>query len=105
MSLDFVPADTGGIGPEHAHKTLESQFRFSLLTANDAFFIIEVLWVHIVISVNLSNDEDETLSITSSEITPRTKGKHLTLEARLKENQALIHGGPLVISRIVPEVL
>ncbi|GBL70900.1 hypothetical protein AVEN_161529-1, partial [Araneus ventricosus] len=52
MGLDFLPASTGGMGPELAHKTLESQLRFALLTANDAFFIIEVLWVQIVISVN-----------------------------------------------------
>ncbi|GBN91656.1 hypothetical protein AVEN_189008-1 [Araneus ventricosus] len=43
MGLDFVPASTGGMGTELEHKTLESQFRFSLLTANDAHFIIEVL--------------------------------------------------------------
>ncbi|GBM32503.1 hypothetical protein AVEN_156597-1 [Araneus ventricosus] len=52
MGLDFVPAITGGMGPNLAHKTLESQFRLSLLTENDAFFIIEVLWFQIVISVN-----------------------------------------------------
>ncbi|GBM10663.1 hypothetical protein AVEN_7934-1 [Araneus ventricosus] len=50
--LSLVPATTGGMGPELAHKTLESQFRFSLLTANDVFFTIEVLWVQTVISVN-----------------------------------------------------
>ncbi|GBN29468.1 hypothetical protein AVEN_151826-1 [Araneus ventricosus] len=43
--LDFVPASTGRMEPELARKTLESQFRVSLLTANDAFFIIEDLWV------------------------------------------------------------
>ncbi|GBL94483.1 hypothetical protein AVEN_235588-1 [Araneus ventricosus] len=53
MCLDFVPASRVGMGPELAHKTLESQFRFSLLTANHALFIIEVLWVQIVIGVNL----------------------------------------------------
>ncbi|GBL97041.1 hypothetical protein AVEN_254091-1 [Araneus ventricosus] len=40
ICLDFVPATTCGMGTELAHKTLESQFRFPLLTANDAFFII-----------------------------------------------------------------
>ncbi|GBN60376.1 hypothetical protein AVEN_70757-1, partial [Araneus ventricosus] len=52
MGLDFAVASTGGMGPKLAHKALESQFRVSLLTANDAFFIVEDLWVHIVISVN-----------------------------------------------------
>ncbi|GBM00860.1 hypothetical protein AVEN_140136-1, partial [Araneus ventricosus] len=51
MGLDFFSASTGGMVPEFAHKTLESQFRLSLFTANDDFFIIEVLWVQIVISV------------------------------------------------------
>ncbi|GBN63813.1 hypothetical protein AVEN_190365-1 [Araneus ventricosus] len=32
MGLDFFPARTGGMGPEFAHRTLESQLRFSLLT-------------------------------------------------------------------------
>ncbi|GBN10476.1 hypothetical protein AVEN_187276-1, partial [Araneus ventricosus] len=50
--FDFIQVSTGGMGPEIAHKTLESKFHFSLLTANDAFLIIEVLWVQIVISVN-----------------------------------------------------
>ncbi|GBO01219.1 hypothetical protein AVEN_203790-1 [Araneus ventricosus] len=54
MGLDFDPASTVEMRPEIAHKTLESQFRFSLLTVNDAFFIIEVLWVQIVISVKKS---------------------------------------------------
>ncbi|GBL82339.1 hypothetical protein AVEN_252500-1 [Araneus ventricosus] len=53
MGLEFVAASTGGMGPELSHKTLEYQFRFSLLNANDAFFIIEVLWVQIVHSVNV----------------------------------------------------
>ncbi|GBM54027.1 hypothetical protein AVEN_185629-1, partial [Araneus ventricosus] len=53
MGLDFVPASGGGMGPELPHKTLESQFRFSLITANVAFFIIEVVWVQIVINVNV----------------------------------------------------
>ncbi|GBM59550.1 hypothetical protein AVEN_63065-1 [Araneus ventricosus] len=53
MGLDFVPASIGRIGPEFAHKPLESRLRFSLLTANDAFFIIEVLWVQIVVSINV----------------------------------------------------
>ncbi|GBM96668.1 hypothetical protein AVEN_29486-1 [Araneus ventricosus] len=39
MGLDFVPASTGGMEPSLAHKTLESQFRFSLISANDAFFM------------------------------------------------------------------
>ncbi|GBM07564.1 hypothetical protein AVEN_230005-1 [Araneus ventricosus] len=53
MDLDFVPASIGGMGLDFAHKTLESQFRpNSFVTANDVFFIIEVLWVQIVISVN-----------------------------------------------------
>ncbi|GBN22656.1 hypothetical protein AVEN_11253-1 [Araneus ventricosus] len=50
---DFVLASTGGLGPELAHKTLESQFHVSLLTTNDAFFIIEDLWVQIVMSINV----------------------------------------------------
>ncbi|GBO43562.1 hypothetical protein AVEN_140972-1 [Araneus ventricosus] len=53
MGLVSVPASTDGVGPELAYKALESQFRFSWLTANDAFFIIEVLWVQIVISVSV----------------------------------------------------
>ncbi|GBN80042.1 hypothetical protein AVEN_212781-1 [Araneus ventricosus] len=52
MGLDFVSDSTGGMGPKFAHKTLESQFRLSLLTANDVFFIIEVLGVQIAIGVN-----------------------------------------------------
>ncbi|GBM86898.1 hypothetical protein AVEN_161986-1, partial [Araneus ventricosus] len=48
MGLDFVLASTGGMGT--AHKTLESQFRDS--DSKDAFFIIEDLWVQIVINVN-----------------------------------------------------
>ncbi|GBM09063.1 hypothetical protein AVEN_87675-1 [Araneus ventricosus] len=52
MGFHFVPASTGGMGPELGHKTLESQFRFSLLIAIDAFFIVEVLWVQIVSIVN-----------------------------------------------------
>ncbi|GBM10231.1 hypothetical protein AVEN_177498-1 [Araneus ventricosus] len=52
MSLYFVLASTGGMVPKLAYKTLESQFRVSLLTANDASFIIEDLWDQIAISVN-----------------------------------------------------
>ncbi|GBL76010.1 hypothetical protein AVEN_234324-1 [Araneus ventricosus] len=55
MGLDFAPASTSGMGAEFAQKTLESQFRFFLLTGNDAFFIIEVLWVQIVLDVNDSS--------------------------------------------------
>ncbi|GBM90686.1 hypothetical protein AVEN_217560-1 [Araneus ventricosus] len=54
MGLDFFPASACGMEPELAHIALESQFRFSLLTANDAFYIIEVLWMQIVISVNIA---------------------------------------------------
>ncbi|GBM54223.1 hypothetical protein AVEN_142273-1 [Araneus ventricosus] len=39
MGLDFAPANTDGMGLELAHKILESQFRFSLFTANDAFIL------------------------------------------------------------------
>ncbi|GBN08369.1 hypothetical protein AVEN_55592-1 [Araneus ventricosus] len=35
MGLDFVPASTCGMGPEFAHKTLEFQFRVSLIIVND----------------------------------------------------------------------
>ncbi|GBM26674.1 hypothetical protein AVEN_241330-1 [Araneus ventricosus] len=52
MGLDFVRASTGGMLSELAYETLELQFRFSLLTANDIFFITEVVWVQIVISVD-----------------------------------------------------
>ncbi|GBO27621.1 hypothetical protein AVEN_239945-1 [Araneus ventricosus] len=52
IDMDLVLASKGGMGPELAYKTLESQFHVSLLTANDAFFIIEDLWVRVVISVN-----------------------------------------------------
>ncbi|GBM90264.1 hypothetical protein AVEN_248027-1 [Araneus ventricosus] len=51
IGLDFVLASTGGMAPVFAHKTLEFQFRFPLLTANDAFFIIEVICVQIAVSV------------------------------------------------------
>ncbi|GBN65890.1 hypothetical protein AVEN_135670-1 [Araneus ventricosus] len=51
MGFYFIPASTGEIGPELAHETLESQLPFSLLTANDTFFIIEIPWAQIVISV------------------------------------------------------
>ncbi|GBM10925.1 hypothetical protein AVEN_171414-1 [Araneus ventricosus] len=54
MGLDFVRASTGGMEPDLAHITLESQFRFPLLPTNDAFFIIEVFWIQIVMSDNYS---------------------------------------------------
>ncbi|GBN80492.1 NPC intracellular cholesterol transporter 1 [Araneus ventricosus] len=67
MGLDFVLASTGGMGPELAHKILEFQFRVSLITVNDAFFIIENLRVQIVISVNEPPDiEDSNFSPVSS---------------------------------------
>ncbi|GBM69743.1 hypothetical protein AVEN_75386-1 [Araneus ventricosus] len=56
-----VPASTSGMGPELPHRTLESRFSFSLLSANDAFVIIEVLWVQIVISVNLQRPESASV--------------------------------------------
>ncbi|GBO31764.1 hypothetical protein AVEN_269239-1 [Araneus ventricosus] len=66
MGLDFVLAISGGMGTELAHKTLESQFRVSLLTANDAFFIIEDFWVQIVISVNAKYRKDLQCNRVSS---------------------------------------
>ncbi|GBN36755.1 hypothetical protein AVEN_60938-1 [Araneus ventricosus] len=62
MGLDFVPASIGGMEPEIAHKTLESQSYISLFTANDVFFIIEVLWLQIVISVNPTDNEIVSLA-------------------------------------------
>ncbi|GBO12413.1 hypothetical protein AVEN_70717-1, partial [Araneus ventricosus] len=52
MGSDFVLTSSGGMGPDLAHETLESQFRVSLLTANDAFFIVEDLWDQIITSFN-----------------------------------------------------
>ncbi|GBN46044.1 hypothetical protein AVEN_209684-1 [Araneus ventricosus] len=67
MGSDYVFASTGGMEPELAHKTLESQFRVSLLTANDAFFIIEDLCVKIVISVNVARDESKLQSLLQND--------------------------------------
>ncbi|GBM26770.1 hypothetical protein AVEN_127734-1 [Araneus ventricosus] len=47
MGFGFVPASTGGLGPELAHKRLESQIRLTLLSENEVFFIIEVICVNV----------------------------------------------------------
>ncbi|GBL85767.1 hypothetical protein AVEN_193210-1 [Araneus ventricosus] len=71
MGLDFVPASTGGMGPELTHKVLECQFRISLLTANDAFFIIEDLWVQIVIGIQRQETQMNKFSLQTQKIRSR----------------------------------
>ncbi|GBL73240.1 hypothetical protein AVEN_159295-1 [Araneus ventricosus] len=44
MGFTSVPGSASGMELELAHKSLESQFCVSLLTANDTFFIMEDLW-------------------------------------------------------------